>query len=297
MRLFDIVCIIKPPHHPSEDDPKEVVRRLLGKRKLLESAKRSVSTTAHLHIYLTQTFSVREHGAEIFVNYGKSLQGEHVNPEQATSFLSTFVAQGQEHVEAVMDIEEKLFSLDRLIKAESDKIAERKGEANGAVDVTVSAREDVRVEFKLAYSKPNLLLSYWWHTDNLVAVVARASWEPNYDLHATAANGPPSSSVIVHYRARVLQSTGEDWKDTILTLSTASSDANSMGVPYLKELHVKPYMTPRFGNPFGASNNQQQAFAGSKSLLCFKFRKLTFFFSRGCRFVWPKASNPGIQYF
>ena len=37
-----------------------------------------------------------------------------------------------------------------------------------------------------------------------------------------------------------MQGTGEDWKDTILTLSTASSDTNSKGLPALKPLYVKP---------------------------------------------------------
>lgn len=70
--------------------------------------------------------------------------------------------------------------------------------------------------------------------------VSCASWEPNYDLHASTTNGQPSPSVALQYKARVMQSTGEDWNDTLLTLSTASSDTNCKGLPALKPLYVKP---------------------------------------------------------
>lgn len=52
-----------------------------------------------------------------------------------------------------MALEEELVTLERQIKLESDKLAERKGEATGVVFVTVSVQGSCRVEFKLTYSK------------------------------------------------------------------------------------------------------------------------------------------------
>jgi hypothetical protein len=59
-----------------------------------------------------------------------------------------------------------------------------------------------------------------------------------YELHATTENGKPSSSVFLHYRARVNQSTGEDWKDTALTVSTVASGATS--IPQLGAIKMRP---------------------------------------------------------
>ncbi|GIV37199.1 MAG: hypothetical protein KatS3mg032_1578 [Cyclobacteriaceae bacterium] len=49
-------------------------------------------------------------------------------------------------------------------------------------------------------------------------VVNNAGWQPVYDIRALNAGGP----VQLHYRARVHQSTGEDWKQVKLKLSTAN---------------------------------------------------------------------------
>lgn len=66
------------------------------------------------------------------------------------------------------------------------------------------------------------------------------SWTANYDLHAITEAGQPTASVNLHYRARIYQSTGEDWKDTTLTLSTATADSYSKGLPALKLLRITP---------------------------------------------------------
>lgn len=49
-------------------------------------------------------------------------------------------------------------------------------------------------------------------------VVGGASWQPSYDLRATELNKP----VRLDYRAEITQSTGNDWDDVQLTLSTGN---------------------------------------------------------------------------
>lgn len=67
-----------------------------------------------------------------------------------------------------------------------------------------------------------------------------ASWTPNYELHATTDSGKPSSSVALHYRASISQTTGEDWSDVALTLSTASMDNADQRVPDIQALRIRP---------------------------------------------------------
>jgi hypothetical protein len=75
-------------------------------------------------------------------------------------------------------------------------------------------------------------------------VVQGASWRAVYDLYATTEDGQPSQSVNLHFRARVSQSTGEDWTGTILTLSTAAFGALGHGLPRFQPLTIVPILPP-----------------------------------------------------
>lgn len=41
--------------------------------------------------------SIREHEASLLVNYAKTLNGEHVMPDQMVAFLQSFVEQGRKN--------------------------------------------------------------------------------------------------------------------------------------------------------------------------------------------------------
>jgi len=66
-------------------------------------------------------------------------------------------------------------------------------------------------------------------------VVAGTTWAPRYDLHVSAVDGEPSSTVSLHYGARISQNTGEDWIGAVLTLCTSHAPAKvSSNIPVLK---------------------------------------------------------------
>jgi len=58
---------------------------------------------------------------------------------------------------------------------------------------------------------------------NINYFIQHAGWEPQYDLRATDLSAP----VNLAYKARVYQSTGEDWNNISLTLSTGNPTLNS----------------------------------------------------------------------
>ena len=65
-------------------------------------------------------------------------------------------------------------------------------------------------------------------------MISGVTWRPFYDLHATSVDGQPSRDVSVRYCVAITQSTGEDWENMALTLSTASSQAlRQLTVPAL----------------------------------------------------------------
>jgi uncharacterized protein (TIGR02231 family) len=67
----------------------------------------------------------------------------------------------------------------------------------------------------------NLIVSY---------VVYNASWHPTYDLRSTGTDQP----IELNYKANIIQSTGVNWEDVKLTLSTANPNLSN----------VKPSVTP-----------------------------------------------------
>jgi hypothetical protein len=84
-RLYDVVCTIGNDRDAYEPDSSlEIIRRLTVKKQAFESEKR-----------------VREHEADLLVNYAKSLTGEHVKPPQMSQFLESFIEQGRKNLEAV----------------------------------------------------------------------------------------------------------------------------------------------------------------------------------------------------
>lgn len=84
-------------------------------------------------------------------------------------------------------------------------------------------------------------------------VVNNASWSPLYDLRATSRRGKPSSNVHLHYRANLSQSTGEDWNDAQLTLSTRAPEDLDGGIPKTSTVHIQETSPKRYVPSFPPS--------------------------------------------
>ncbi|KAG6855766.1 hypothetical protein H0H87_011135 [Tephrocybe sp. NHM501043] len=224
-RLHDVVCTIGVSKDTSyaSDSPSEIIRLLQVKKNALESEKR-----------------VREHEADLLVNYAKTLSGEHVPPSQMSSFLESFVEQGRKNLNEITEVQEKIIAVDRQIERENEKSVSKKGNTQGEVTVILGTDNAGVVELKLTY------------------IVSNVSWMPKYELHAKTENGKPSSTVALHYRAHVVQSTGEDWTNTSLTLSTMSSDTIAKRIPQLMPVKLRLRGPRLFGFPDNANPIMQQ---------------------------------------
>ncbi|KAJ7199003.1 hypothetical protein GGX14DRAFT_664691 [Mycena pura] len=217
-RLFDVVCTARAPR--SHHAPSEAVRVLNAQRLALEGQKR-----------------VRDYESDLLVTYARTLTGEHVAPQQMGEFLQSFVEQGRTNLEVVAALDEKIVAVDRQIEREQEKDAARKGAATGEVTIVVGSDAPARVDLKLTY------------------IVSNASWESTYELHAATENGKPSSAVTLHYRARIVQCTGEDWADTVLTLSTVAASTIVKNIPFLSAIKIRPRAAFHSSFNKGASNN------------------------------------------
>ena len=78
-------------------------------------------------------------------------------------------------------------------------------------------------------------------------MVSNATWSPSYDLYATTEDGEPSNTVTLHYRASIQQSTGEDWSDTIVSVSTATA-GQWTSIPALRAMRIQPGLSRFLSN-------------------------------------------------
>jgi uncharacterized protein (TIGR02231 family) len=110
--------------------------------------------------------------------------------------------------------DEALRQSDWALEELATRIANARAELGQAEGGDVHLR-DVLVDV-LAPAGATLELEY---------LVARAGWEPQYDLRTSA----DATSVELVYRAKVWQQTGEDWGDVALLLSTAQPQRGAQG--------------------------------------------------------------------
>jgi hypothetical protein len=146
--LFDVICT------PSSTSPTSAPHGTAERIRLLEAKKKKIQSER----------LVREHEADILIDYGKSLRGEHVSPENAASFLDGFVERANKNLIASAELEEAIVEIDSEIKKEKDRESKKKGLAYTEVTVVVVADRDGPVELKLTYSARHLTLVYHVYT-------------------------------------------------------------------------------------------------------------------------------------
>ncbi|KAG8771593.1 hypothetical protein FRC15_003330 [Serendipita sp. 397] len=170
---------------------------------------------------LEQELAIYKKQEDILQAYSETLKGADTDGAKLSDFLDIY-AKRQTGIDGkVRELKEQINEIDEKITKEGELwSADKEGKKRAArVTVVVSAEHDGEAEICLTY------------------MVSNASWRPLYDLRATV--GPTKTSIVLHYRANITQSTGEDWKEVELTLSTASPQLGST-IPSLKPLWVNP---------------------------------------------------------
>lgn len=195
--------------------------------------------------------------SETMVNYSKSLAGDTVAPRQAERFFESLLTRTRDISSTRADLEEEILQLSRQIDVLSSSETKKKGKTNGEVTVVIMAKNTTDVELRLTYRMSSPMLVEFLPLTVLLSspVVRYATWSAAYELHATSEAGVPASSVSLHYRARITQSTGEDWTNVGLTLSTADMDLSNQTIPVLSPTKIRP-PPPFFGYNAGQAQMQ-----------------------------------------
>jgi uncharacterized protein (TIGR02231 family) len=152
------------------------------------------------------------------------------------SRLTDIITQRFKHDNTMTRLNERLAKIQLQLKELNDLYARHTSE----ILVSISAEAETAAEFEITY------------------VVSNAGWVPVYDLRATDTKSP----VQLNYKANVFQSTGEEWKNVKLTLSTANPTLGGVK-PELSPMYVdilKPVIrTARYRDAAGAVHRSAPA--------------------------------------
>lgn len=184
------------------------------------------------------------------INFENNMMSIYLNEETLLSKNQSIVAQNTGlkmsdlkeaadfHRLRLMDLKQKETDITKMLKklnAEMAKLNKQRDELNkqattatSEVVVKVQSNENVNAEFSLSY------------------FVDKAGWYPTYDIRVIDIKHP----ITMAYKANVYQSSGEDWKDVKLTLSTANPKQHGEK-PQLPTWYLH-YLTPLF---YGAGNS------------------------------------------
>lgn len=210
-RLFDVVCTVdRKIRRVALGNPDEEAVRILETKQ--EQLRREKDIVSEQSLLLSE--------------YAETLKGEHVSPLDFVTFMQSFLTRKKESLQAVSELDDKILDLERHIAKERQQLALRKGKTDAKVSVVIVSQVDGPVKLNLTY------------------IVSNARWYPTYELHATTKDGKTSSSVSLHYRAKIIQTTGEEWNDTALILSTTSADMMMGGIPPLSKLSLTVVRKP-----------------------------------------------------
>ena len=138
-----------------------------------------------------------------------------------------------------IEISAKITKLNERINNINNQLATLNANMNlpsSEVVVTVSAKEATQAGLTINY------------------LVTSAGWTPSYDLRAVDINNPIS----MNYKANVYQSSGEDWKNVKLTLSTGNP-SQSGTKPYIQPWYLTFYVPITYHNEYNAYQQRPQA--------------------------------------
>ncbi|KAF8605077.1 hypothetical protein BDV93DRAFT_470981 [Ceratobasidium sp. AG-I] len=192
--IFDVVYHAQPIQYSTTDSDEVVSER----RRALEA--------------LQKERDIAKEQADFLGSYGRTLDSKNISIEHVERFLDMF---GPRQVAVAKRIQELDIQIAQAEKEYQDAQSKVYADVQGAkrstkITVTVLADVDGEAELMVTY------------------VVSSASWTPLYDIRASIAKSPKeSSTVALHYRASITQTTGENWPDVALTLSTASPQVGS----------------------------------------------------------------------
>jgi uncharacterized protein (TIGR02231 family) len=165
-----------------------------------------------------------EHSRE----FAKGLASGQMKPQECADFFAFAANQALENAEAEQALAVQLKQVQEELAAKQRELASKQGHGlpdRLAAVVTVDMPEEGEFTLEISY------------------LVKQASWQPQYDARVSMEEDGSRGSVELTYIGLVQQSTGEDWKQARLALSTARPSQASV-LPQLEPRYLQAYTPP-----------------------------------------------------
>ncbi|HET8844317.1 MAG TPA: mucoidy inhibitor MuiA family protein [Ktedonobacteraceae bacterium] len=160
--------------------------------------------------------------------FAKGLASGQMKPQDCGDFFSFAATQALENAEAEQDLGVQLHQLEMELAAKQREIASKQGYGHPdrlAALVNIEMLEEGDFTLELSY------------------LVTQAWWRPQYDVRVIMADDGNRGEVELTYIGLVQQSTGENWNQVSLALSTARPSQAAV-LPELQPQYVNIYSPP-----------------------------------------------------
>lgn len=161
-------------------------------------------------------------------DFAKGLAKGQMKPQDCADFFSFAANQALQDAEAAQSLELQLKQVDQDIIAKKREMSQKMGDMQPdrlAAIITVVLAQAGEFELELSY------------------LVMGASWHPQYDVRVQMASEQSSGEVELTYVGVVQQSTGENWQQVGLSLSTARPSSAAV-LPELEPWYLDIYTPP-----------------------------------------------------
>ncbi|MFY8128473.1 MAG: DUF4139 domain-containing protein [Chitinophagaceae bacterium] len=161
-----------------------------------------------------------------------SSSNKNINAPDVMKLVDFYTAKVQQYKLNMYSSTNKIAELSELITFLNQRIYQLTNEgnktiskANGQLIVQVMAQKSEEVKFDISYYTPN------------------AGWTPSYEMRVKTID----NSFKLGYKALVFQSTGIDWKQIPITLSTSNPNQTNT-TPLLQAWYLQQYVPQLYGN-------------------------------------------------
>lgn len=188
----------------------------------------------------------------IYTNEENLLSKNQAIVAQNTGLKTTDLKEAADfHRQRLIELKQKEAEINRRLKKLNEDMAKVVKQENEITKQTTTATSEIVVTVQSKETvNSNFTLSYF---------VDKAGWYPTYDIRVKDISNP----ITLAYKANIYQSSGEDWKDVKLTLSTANPQQNGEK-PFLPVWQLR-YFTPQYygtGNSSGTYNPNVRQVSG-----------------------------------
>jgi hypothetical protein len=195
---FTILGVVHKLNYMQEQTRQAELQRLQEQKEMLQ--EKAAAETDMLNIYINEEGLLEKNQAIVAQNTGLKTSDLREAADFHRQRLTEIKLKKTEINKRLKKINEEVT---KIIKQENE-IGSQANNATSEIIVTVQSKEATNGNFKLSY------------------LVDKAGWYPTYDVRVKDISSP----ITLAYKANIYQSSGEDWKDVKLTLSTANPNQN-----------------------------------------------------------------------